>query len=140
MKRKRNLCLCFILLSIYAPASIRADDEGVKWLHCTSKKFTICNDANSMFSSYEYLDATGKKELTCRSGQRLLFKYEADNKKGNLTIAIKDPQQRTLWRIDIKDFNRGRKELNLKNTGIYTIEIKAKKASGSFNLSWEIGE
>ena len=89
-------------------------------------------------ASYATFDGTKTDRLEADAGQTLVLDAEAEVDKGNLTIEVRDPDDRVLWDLSLEQDGEESMELVLEQTGRYGIVVEGDNAGGSFNLTWEL--
>jgi hypothetical protein len=89
--------------------------------------------------SYRTFNGLVRERTVVREGQVLALTYSARVGKGSLSIEVKDPTGRDLWRVNVPQDEQtdGIKTLVAGQAGTYQIVVTGLDTGGSFDLSWE---
>lgn len=127
MERKlKTLTLCTIIVVILTV--LTACQERAMWVGNSYP--------GNMEARYKYFNATEAVTFNLKEGDTVAFTYDSKVDKGSLSIKIVDPDNKTV--MELQSNQKGTEELKAEKGGNYKVIIKGSKASGSYDVKWEI--
>jgi predicted small secreted protein len=88
-------------------------------------------------ATYEAFTGTKSQGVQASAGQTLTLKYTAVVDRGSLEIKIQDATAHVLWDATIFENAQESVQLQVFQTGQYTIIVHGAETGGSFDISWE---
>jgi hypothetical protein len=90
-------------------------------------------------SSASYVEFNGveEKQVRLEDGETMELAYEVEVDDGALTIAVQDPDRRTVWEATLEEDARDQVEITAETAGRYNVVIWGAETKGSFDVTWE---
>lgn len=90
-------------------------------------------------SSASYVEFNGveEKQVRLADGETMKLSYEAEVDEGALTIAVQDPDRRTVWETTLEKDARDEVKITAETAGRYNVVIRGAETKGNFDISWE---
>ncbi|WP_042197191.1 hypothetical protein [Paenibacillus camerounensis] len=102
---------------------------------CDKKMMFIASESGSKIkASYKLFSGTDDKKVKLKSGETLTVDYKSKVERGELTIALYDPDGEL-----VKDFNTGEtgsEEITAGKDGTYKFIITGEGAKGSYEIKF----
>lgn len=86
-------------------------------------------------ASYASWNGSSSVPINIRESS-VVFSYQAEVRKGSLSIAVQDPQDQGLWRTTLHGNGNGSRILSTPRTGSYKLLVEGQNTAGSFDIRW----
>ncbi len=127
MPKKTILITCLILVLMLAACA----QEMVPF-EDTAGGVPVHKIANS----YQLLNARKFATFQGEAGRTLHLAYTATVNAGSLTLELVSPGNQSLWKISPQRSENGQFDLQLEQTGAYTLRVFASQTSGRYEVWW----
>ncbi len=87
-------------------------------------------------NSYQLLNARKFASIQGEAGRTLHLAYTATVKAGSLTLELVSPGSQSLWKVSPQRSENGQVDLQLVQTGVYTLKVYAAQTSGRYEVWW----
>ncbi len=87
-------------------------------------------------NSYQYLNAQKFASFQGEAGRTLHLAYTATVSAGSLTLELVSPANQSLWKVSPQRSGNGQIDLQLGQTGAYTLKVYASQTSGRYEVWW----
>ncbi|MFZ5986523.1 MAG: hypothetical protein ACOYWZ_05265 [Bacillota bacterium] len=89
-----------------------------------------------MSGSFTRLSDKDIKEIKLNMGDTLTLTYDIKIESGDLKVSLNSPEGSQVITFD--NAQKGKKEVNIEESGAYKIIVAGKDAKGSYDLKWEV--
>ena len=89
---------------------------------------------------YTTFDGVERKTFRLEAGQTITFDYDVTVEKGALLLKVVDPDGENLWETTFRKDAADTVTLTASQNGLHTVRIEGQATSGSFDISWSVGE
>lgn len=86
-------------------------------------------------ASYASWNGSASVPINIRESS-VVFSYQAEVKKGSLSIALHDPQGQDVWRTTLNGSGSGSRILSTPRTGSYSLVVEGQNTAGNFDIRW----
>ncbi len=87
-------------------------------------------------NSYQLLNARKFAIFQGEAGRTLHLAYTATVNAGALTLELVSPGSQSLWKVSPQRSENGQVDLQLVQTGAYTLKVYASQTSGRYEVWW----
>jgi len=88
---------------------------------------------------YTTFDGVERKAFRAEAGQTMTFDYDITIEKGAMVLKVCDPDT-VLWEGTFREDAADTITLTASQNGLHTVRIEGQATSGSFDISWSVGE
>lgn len=125
----KKIFLCMLMLMLILTVSFTA---------CASAKFDGSRTGNEsqLILDYKMLNTTESQELELEKGD--IVKFEVVSKTGSIDISLQKGKEEPIYKS--ADISTSEFQVEVKDSGTYTVLVRGKKAKGSVSVTKENSE
>jgi len=98
------------------------------------------SDSGHIGYRYTTFDGVERKTFRAEAGQTMTFDYDVTVEKGALVLKVVAPDGENLWEETFREDAADTVTLTASQNGFHTVRIEGQSTSGSFDISWSVGE